>query len=276
MVVVILVFVIGRLDFPGWVLRGISGLVPPTGTGAYTPEEIQELRDRLGALESENALLRERIVRLQDEEEIGKADIGEGYETVTAHVIYRDHSRMFDTAVIDRGTVEGIEVGMPVVDSRGLVGRIVASRAAISRIVLVTSSDCAFGVVDQRSRELGIVRGSDPVKWRSLGNASGNGIEIPPNVLELEYLSPSADISVHDTLVTSGLSGITPSGIRVGEVVEIVSHEEQDWYDIRVRPFADLDHLETVAVVLYGEEERVDLGELLEESGEEIGSLSGE
>jgi cell shape-determining protein MreC len=76
-------------------------------------------------------------------------------------------------------------------------------------------------------------------------------------MLELEYLSPSAQISVQDILLTSGLSGITPPGLRVGEVVEIISRQEEGTYEIRVQPFADLDHLENVAVVIY-EEQKLD------------------
>lgn len=271
LVLILLIFIISRLDFPGWVIRGLSHLVPETGQSAYTPEEVEELRDRVGALEGENAVLRERIIRLQDTIDIIAADQGAGYELLPAQVIYRDHARIFATAIIDRGSVDGIRVGMPVVDSKGLVGRIAATRAAISRIVLVSSPDCSFGVIDQRSREIGVVRGSNATKWRLEINENGQEIEVPPHVLELEYLSPSADISVHDTLITSGLSGITPNGIKVGEVVEIISRAEQDVYDIRVQPFADLEHLQSVAVVLYTSESDGSLEELVEEIGGEMG-----
>jgi len=94
----------------------------------------------------------------------------------------------------------------------------------------------------------------------------------PPNMLELSYLSPSAEIRVQDVIVTSGLSGITPPGIRVGEVATIISLEEQGRFEIHVRPFADFEHLENVGVILYREEDRLELEDLIEETGGTVGS----
>ena len=270
-VLILLVFIIGRFDFPGWMLRGLSHIVPEESRSAYTAEEVEALRNAVGSLEGENAVLRERIVRLQDTIDLVAADQGAANELLSAQVIYRDHAGIFATAIIDRGSADGVQVGMPVVDSKGLVGRVAATRAAISRIVLVSSPDCSFGIIDQRSRELGVVRGSDATRWDLSINGSGDEAAVSPHILELEYLSPSADIRVHDSLVTSGLSGITPNGIRVGEVVEIVTRTEEDVYDIRVRPYADLEHLQSVAVVLYTGEEPEDMEELVEEAGSEVG-----
>jgi rod shape-determining protein MreC len=270
-VLILLLFFISRFDFPGWIIRGLSRLVPEESRSAYTAEEVEELRNTVGSLEGENAILRERIVRLQDTLDVVGADRGAGYELLQAQIIYRDHARIFATAIIDRGSADGVQVGMPVVDSRGLVGRVATTRAAISRIVLVSSPDCSFGIVDQRSRELGVVRGSYPTRWNLSIDNGDEEVPVSPHVLELEYLSPSADIRVHDSLVTSGLSGITPNGVRVGEVVEIVTRTEEDVYEIRVRPYADLDHLQSVAVVLYTGEEPEDLRELVEEAGSELG-----
>jgi rod shape-determining protein MreC len=272
--VVLLVILLGRLDFTGWVLRGLSSLVRHGHTRAYTAEEINEMRDHLGSLETENAILRERVEDLQDQLDLSTVRPEIGYQLLPADVIYRDHARIFESALINRGTSDGVIVGMPVVDVRGVVGRIVSARAAVSRIELIASPDCSFGVIDQRSREIGVVRGSDAVKWQrpdTSGRVGWNNEMLPPYILELEYLSPSADISVNDTLITSGLSGITPPGLRVGEVVEIISRQEEDMFDIRVDPFADLEHLDTVAIVLYEQAERLSIQELLDETGSMMG-----
>lgn len=263
-VLIAVVMLIGLLDFPGWVLRGVGSLFPAGKPAAYTAEEVEELRTRLGDLEGENAYLRELIAGLQDEAEIETIQFELGYDVLPAKIIYRDHSRMFQTAIIDRGSADGVEIGMPVTDSQGIIGRIVSTSAAVSRIVLVSSPDCSFGVIDQRSREIGVIRGSDSVQWEP-GRIRQSGQK--PYLLVLEYFSPSADIGIHDTLVTSGLSGITPPGIRVGEVVEIISHAEQGWFEISVMPFADLEHLEIVGIVLYEEELRSQVEGLLEETG---------
>jgi rod shape-determining protein MreC len=261
---VLVVVIVGRLDFPGWILRGLSSMIPAKQSAQYTPEEINALQAEKASLEQQNTYLNELVQELQ--RSAGMSEMSESipYPLLNARVIYRDHARLFDTAIIDKGSFDGVEIDMPVVDSRGLVGRIVATTAAVSRVSLLTNPECSFGVIDQRSRDLGIVQGSEPVRWTP---GSVDSESIPPDVLQLTYLSPSAQISVQDILITSGLSGITPAGLRVGEVVEIISREEQGTYSIRVRPFADFPHLENVAIVLFREENLADINRLMEEAG---------
>ena len=267
----VIVLLVGLLDFPGWVLRGMESMFKSGKPSAYTSEEVEELRSRVGELSGENAYLHELVESLQDEASIESLRASLEYDLVTAKVIYRDHSRLFSTAIVNRGTADGVEVGMPVVDSQGIVGRIVATRAAVSRMVLISSPACSFGVIDQRSREIGVVRGSDNVQWDNRTNGGDSSEALAPDMLVLDYFSPSADISIHDTLVTSGLSGITPAGIRVGEVVEIISLPGQGSYDIHLRSFADLEHVETVGIVLYSEEIKSQMEELLDDTDSLIG-----
>jgi rod shape-determining protein MreC len=261
-VLVLLVLVVGRLDFPGWILRGISGLVPSKPAAQYTQEEVDALKSKAAGLEQQNTFLNEMVLEAQRLQGLSQLKNTVPYDLLNAKIIYRDYGRLFDTAIIDRGSYDGVQVEMPVIDSDGLVGRVVATRAAVSRIVLLTSPDCSFGVIDQRSRDLGIIRGTQPVKWTMKRTDSD---QLKPNMLDLQYLSPSAQISVQDILITSGLSGVTPQGLRVGEVVEIISHEEEGSFNVRVRPFADFEHLENVSVVLFKEKDLADFKELTSE-----------
>jgi len=264
-VIIVAVILIGRLDFFGWVLRGLNSLVPSRPLPAYTDDEIVDFKARIGDLGAENAILREMVTDLRNRLEISETDEYAGLSVVQAEVIWRDHAGLYETVVINRGIADGINVGMPVVDSHGLVGRIIQARGAISKVELITSPDCAFGVIDQRSRELGITRGTNPVRWQREEGLGYDGNPVPPDILELEYLSPDADIRTDDVLITNGLSGITPEGLRVGQVDQIIQ-QEQDWFEILVLPFADLDHLENVAVVLYDEDVFEEIESLLNES----------
>ncbi len=264
--VVLFFLLLGWLDFFGWVLRGLAEVIPDKPDPEYTAEEVSGYRQLIGELESENAILREIITRQQNELGIVEGDLDVGFDLVTGQVIYHDHARLFETALINRGTIDGIQIGMPVIDTNGLVGRVVSTRTAVSRIELITSPECSIGVLDQRSRELGVTRGSNPIKWQRSDGLGFDGEPLPPDILELEYLSPTADISTGDVLVTSGLSGITPRGIRVGQVVDIYTVEEQDWYNIRIEPFSDLEHLDSIAVILFEEEHKDEVDSLLDES----------
>ncbi|MCX6644878.1 MAG: rod shape-determining protein MreC [bacterium] len=269
-ILVIIVLLVGLLDFPGWILRGMESLFKSGEPSAYTAEEVEQLRTRAGELEGENAYLHELVTTLQDQAGIEPLSSSIGYDLLAAKIVYRDTYHLFSTAIVNRGLADGVEVGMPVIDSQGVVGRIVATRAAVSRMVLISSPDCSFGVIDQRSREIGVVRGSDNTQWESL-NSSGDSGDLAPGMLVLDYFSPSADISIHDTIVTSGLSGITPSGIRIGEVVEIISLPEQGAFDVHILPFADLEHIETVGIVLYNEEIKTQIDGLLNETNTIVG-----
>ena len=266
--VVLIVVLIGRLDFPGWVLRGLSGMVPAKPALQYTPEEVQSLKADVDSLKRQNTALNEMVLEYRRMEALSNVTEDIPAKLLDARVIYRDHARLFDTAIIDRGSSDGVEIEMPVVDSHGLVGRVVSTTAAISRVVLLTSPDCAVGVIDQRSRDLGIVRGSGASGWTFGSNA---GSQVSPDTLDLEYLSPSAQINVQDLLITSGLSGITPKGIRVGEVVEIINREQEGRFEIHVRPYADFNHLENVAVVLFKEQDFSKLGVPATEAGGGVG-----
>lgn len=261
-----------RLDFWGWLLRGIAAAFPANPRVQYSPEEIQALVDKVRSLEQQNAILQDTIIQSRQQDALESLRQSIPFETLPAKVIYRDHSKMFWTAIIDKGTHDGIKVNMPVMDSRGLVGRVVAARSAVSRIILLTSPECSFGVIDQRSGDIGIVRGSDTVAWRD-GNPGQSSSNIPPNILEFIYLSPAAHINVQDVLVTNGLSGITPKNLRVGEVIEIINREDEGNFLIRVRPFADFEHLENVVVILYQNENIDEIKDLLNDTGFENNPL---
>jgi rod shape-determining protein MreC len=277
-IIVILVtafILLGKLDFPGRVFRAIASIVPTSHHAPPQDESEEDLRARIRQLEGENTVLRESLLQYQGEGQIEGIQAGLGFPVLPAVVIYRDHARLFDTAIINVGTSDGVEANMPVVDSSGLVGRVVATRGAVSRILLITSPDCSFGVRDVRSRELGVVQGSKSVSWWVDRDAESGTVSPAPDLLELTYLSPSVEIRVQDLLITSGLSGITPPGIRVGEVATIISHEEQGRFEIHVRPFSDIEHLESVGVVLYKEEEQFELEELINEEGGTVGPPTG-
>jgi rod shape-determining protein MreC len=251
-IVILLAVLLGHLDFPGWIVRGLSSVVPSKPDTPHTEEQYQALNEKVNTLEQQNTYLNELLLEYKRQDNLSVVSQEIQIPTIDARVIYRDHARLYDTMVIDRGTHDGVKVGMPVVDANGLIGRITSITAATSHVALITSPDCSYGVIDQRSRDVGIVRGTRPVAWNFTKEKIKD--QIPPDMLEFQYLSPSAQINVSDLLITSGLSGITPKGLRVGEVVEIIRREEEGRFDIRVRPFADFNHLENVEVVLFNEE----------------------
>lgn len=82
-----------------------------------------------------------------------------GLPSVAAQVIGEDNSPWFKTLVINRGAVDGLAEGMPVVAASGVVGQLVKVAAGSSRVLLLTDHASGIAAVVQRSRARGVVKG---------------------------------------------------------------------------------------------------------------------
>lgn len=125
--------------------------------------------------------------------------------------------------VVDRGSDEGIEVGMAVVDSQGVIGQVIEVFADTAIVLTLNDSQHAIPIAVRRSG------------YRSI--ATGNGME---NFLTLENVPPSADIEVGDELITTGLGGRFPKGYNVGTVHSKSTTDAKTLSIIEVTPAANL------------------------------------
>lgn len=150
--------------------------------------------------------------------------------TVAASVVGEDGYPWFRTVVVDRGTSSGIVEGAPVVAASGVVGQVVRVAPDSSRVLLFTDPASSISGVIQRSRARGVVRG------RGGGRAA------------LEFTLREEDVKVGDMVVTSGIGGIFPKGIPIGEVTVVRKGEYGVFQTIEIRPAVDLARLEEVLV----------------------------
>ncbi|GGI96253.1 cell shape-determining protein MreC [Alicyclobacillus cellulosilyticus] len=168
-----------------------------------------------------------------------KSQQGAKYATVPAHVIGRDPSQWNAEVTIDVGRRQGVREDMAVISADGsLVGRIALAGAWSSKVVLITDTQQGDGVsakVQNGSAEqpFGIVLGANR----------------PDNLLDMEFLSPLANVKPGDTVVTSGLSSVFPPGLLIGTVVRVQPGLQGLTQRALVRPAADLDYLQDVFVV---------------------------
>jgi rod shape-determining protein MreC len=151
---------------------------------------------------------------------------------VAAQVIGRDPTGVFESILIDKGANAGLKLNMPVVDARGVVGRLVAVSPNYAKVLLIIDQNSAVDCLIQRSREKGILKG------------------LPSQLCKLHYVSRAADVVVGDKVVTSGMDRIFPKGLPVGEVMEVVDTPWEFFKDVRVKPSADFSKLEEVLVLL--------------------------
>ncbi len=153
-------------------------------------------------------------------------------EVIAAEVTGKDSSPWFKAVIIDKGLADGVERGMPVVVPEGIVGQVVNVSGRYSKVLLIIDINSAVDALVQRSRARGIIKG------RSVGRCL------------FKYVLRKNDVKVGDTVVSSGLDGVYPKGLRIGHVTGIVRRSSGIFQEVTITPYVDFDKLEEVLVVL--------------------------
>ncbi len=196
----------------------------------------KRLQEEIFSLKQENDLLRKALRNLLAEKDMRGRLSEIDQNILAARVIGLDHSNVYKSVIINKGTIDGIKKNMVVVDKHGhLVGRVIGPISIKeSRVQLITDSESGVSVYSQENQVQGIVSGD------------GRGGCV------LNYiLSTNEELYEDETLFTSGFDGIFPSGIPVGQVVSL-TRTISLFHDIKVKPYFDFRQLEPVAVLRIG------------------------
>ena len=151
--------------------------------------------------------------------------------TLAAEVVGRDPSPWFKTIVVNKGAEDGVKQGAPVVVPEGIVGLVVEVSPRYAKVLLIIDQNSAVDGLVQRTRSRGVVKG-DP---------GGDCI--------FKYVLRKHDVSLGDTVVSSGMDGVFPKGLRIGRVSEIVKLNAGIFQEIVVTPYVDFEKLEEVLIV---------------------------
>ncbi len=188
-------------------------------------KDVGYLRTRLAALEEielENGRLRHSLqFRTTIEQEL-----------LPAHVVAHDVSTDYYGVRIDRGSNDGVRVGMGVVSSMGLVGRILRVAPGYADVLTVVDPTSNIDAVIQRSRARGIL--------------SGQAKQL---ICKLKYLDKLEDVAVNDTVVSSGYGGIFPKGLLMGYVTAVIPNLNGPLQTVMVKSAVDINRLEEVFIV---------------------------
>ena len=174
----------------------------------FIQQENQELRALL------NASSREQNTRL----------IG---QVLSVH-----SNRYSHQVVINRGTIDGLEVGQAVIDELGLVGQITHTGTTTSRVLLITDTTHATPVRILRNDVRTVIEGMGKL-----------------NQLTLSHVPHSIDVRIGDVLVTSGLGGTFPEGYPVAVVTSIDRDESVPFAKVYAEPIAQLDRVRLLVVL---------------------------
>jgi rod shape-determining protein MreC len=192
-------------------------------------EELQTLVDQLII---ENVHLREaEIENVTLREQLNFKQANPSYELLSAQVIGRDPTSLLSYLIIDRGTAEGVAVGMPVLTHRGLVGRISETNPHSSKVLLITDPSSSVNALIQDSRATGVVQG------KGLGG------------LVMRYIQQGEEVEVDDLVLSSGLGGNFPTRLIIGQVTGVRRKTVEMFQEAEVRPAVNFQELEMVMVL---------------------------
>lgn len=208
--------------------------------GRWAGQGIAYIGDYFGAvsqnrrLRAENAELRQwraTAIALEDTNHRYRSLLG--FQTnppipmAAAHVILDSRGPFADTRLADAGKEKGVEVGNPVVNERGLVGRVIGVTRGASRILLLTDVASRTPVLIDRTDARAIL--------------TGDAGATP----KLDYLRGAESIKDGDRVLTSGDGGLIPRGLPVGTAVKGL---DGAW---RVRLDADETSIDFVRILLF-------------------------
>jgi rod shape-determining protein MreC len=184
--------------------------------------EYSQDAQRFQAAQAEAAELR-RIINTGERLEL---------KAIAAEVLYASRDPYAHKIFIDRGAVQDIRPGSPVVDEVGVIGQVTRVHPLVSEVTLLTNPDQAVPVQVLRNGLRAIAFG---------GGASG--------MLELRFTAANAEVHSGDQLVTSGIDGTYPPGLPVATVVHIERDADHTFSRVLCRPAAGVDRGRYVLVV---------------------------
>ncbi|CAN7277538.1 rod shape-determining protein MreC [Duganella sp. LjRoot269] len=125
-------------------------------------------------------------------------------KSMLAEILYDARDANSRKIILDRGTQQGVSLGLPVIDNQGVVGQVTRVFPFTSEVTLLTDKEQAVPVQLLRNG------------LRSVAFGRGKS-----GALELRFTAPNADIQVGDIVVTSGLDGVYPAGLAVARVTQV-------------------------------------------------------
>jgi rod shape-determining protein MreC len=154
------------------------------------------------------------------------------YEYLSARVINNSISRQYNMITLDAGSNEGLKRDMAVVTGDGVVGIVTGVSNNFATVLPVINRNFRVSAKISKNNYFGIA------EWDGINYQYIKLKEIPLHV----------DVSVGDTIVTSGHSTVFPSGILIGEIAEVKAGDS-NFFDIKVKLSNDFGNLYYVSVI---------------------------
>ncbi len=202
---------------------------------SQTMRDYFSLREVNKELAEENARLRKEVEQQNQLRATGtnQHDSASRFDFESAKVVNNSTDRYTNFITINKGSRDGIASGMAVISPNGVVGKVKMTSGHFSVVTSLLNINLRISGLLKRTGHFGTVQ------W--------DGRD--PQVVEFEFIPRHVRVTVGDTVVTSGYSGVFPEGIMIGTVEKIALREEAPFYELRVRLAQDFRKLSYVSVV---------------------------
>jgi rod shape-determining protein MreC len=142
---------------------------------------------------------------------------------LAAQVLYDAADPYTRKVVIDKGMLQGVVAGSPVLDELGVLGQVTRVYPSVSEVTLVIDADQAIPVLNTRT-------GTRAVAFGDPGVQAG--------ALEVRFMASNADVQAGDLLTTSGVDGVYPPGLPVAVVDKVERRVESPFARVFCTPKA--------------------------------------
>lgn len=203
-------------------------------------KSYHQLRIVNETLAKENAQLRSELFRLKSQQQpeskfpyfVSEAMMNR-YQALASRVIDQSTQMSQNFLTIDKGRLDGIQPGMAVISSAGIVGKVMSCTDNLSLVVSVLHTSNSVSAKLKRSGELGYI------KWAGYQS----------EVADLMDVSKYKKVVKGDTVVTSDYNAVFPPNIPIGIVAKVGVEKDDTFHDIKVMLFTQFSTLKYVYVI---------------------------
>lgn len=251
-VLIILVFISNlKLNKFSYIENAFSNLIMPIQSGityiknkltkndAYfgTMDNLKEENEKLKQknTELESALRQLEVIQSENstlKEYLNLTEKYKSYKTAPAYIINKDISNYSSIFVINIGSSSGIEENMTVIAAEGLVGHVISVTNDTAKVQTLTDTSNVVSATLENSKDTVICRG-----------------RLSKNELKATYVSTDTVLTEGEKLYTSGMGGIYPKGIYIGNINKINETRNITDRSFVVESAVDFGNLETVLVI---------------------------
>lgn len=217
--------------------------------------EFFKLRAANDNLSEENTALKNQIINLQNKLTTLKPEAKDSirfrippemeYQFISAKVINSSTNKLQNYITLNKGAIDGVKVDMGVISDEGVVGIVKTVSNRFSVVIPVLNPKIEISCKFKRSNYSG------PLKWNGEDYRYAN----------LNDIARHVELSLGDTLITSGLTSTFPEGVPVGNIEDFKIKESDAYYKIKVKlavNFRTLSHVKVINYLNYKEQRNLE------------------